>query len=143
MPRGIPSEVIQHFQSVPLFSAVSKKGIRSIVSAATEVDVGAGRVLVQEGDYDRDLFVILRGEATVTQRGRKLATLGPGDFFGELALLERSPRTATVRAATDMRVMVLGRREVLDIVEREPPLARRMLEVLASRVRANESSVQH
>jgi CRP/FNR family transcriptional regulator, cyclic AMP receptor protein len=143
MPRGIPSEVIQHFQSVPLFSAVSKKGIRSIVSAATEVDVEAGRVLVREGDYDRDLFVILRGEATVIQRGRKLATLGPGDFFGELALLERSPRTATVQAATDMRVMVLGRREILDIVEREPSLARRMLEVLASRVRANESSVQH
>jgi CRP-like cAMP-binding protein len=143
MPRGIPSEVIEHFQSVPLFSAVSKKGIRSIVSAATEVDVEVGRVLVREGDYDRDLFVILRGEATVTQRERKLATLGPGDFFGELALLERSPRTATVRAATDMRVMVLGRREILDIVEREPTLARRMLEVLASRVRANERSVRH
>jgi CRP/FNR family transcriptional regulator, cyclic AMP receptor protein len=143
VPRGIPSEVIKHFQSVPLFASVSKNGIRSIVSASTEVDVRSGRVLVREGDFDRDLYVITRGEATVFQRGRKLAMLGPGDFFGELAFLERSPRTATVTAATDMRLMVLSHREMAEIVEREPAVARRMLEALARRVRANERSLRH
>jgi CRP/FNR family cyclic AMP-dependent transcriptional regulator len=143
VPRGIPSEVIKHFQSVPLFASVSKDGIRSIVSASTEVDVRSGRVLVREGDFDRDLYVITRGEATVFQRGRKLAMLGPGDFFGELAFLERSPRTATVTAATDMRLMVLSHREMAEIVEREPAVARRMLEALARRVRANERSLRH
>jgi CRP/FNR family transcriptional regulator, cyclic AMP receptor protein len=143
VPRGIPSEVIRHFQSVPLFASVSKNGIRSIVSASTEVDVRSGRALVREGDFDRDLYVIMRGEATVSQRGRKLAMLGPGDFFGELAFLERSPRTATVTAATDMRLMVLSHREMAEIVEREPAVARRMLEALAKRVRANERSLRH
>jgi CRP/FNR family transcriptional regulator, cyclic AMP receptor protein len=143
VPRGIPSEVIRHFQSVPLFASVSKNGIRSIVSASTEVDVRSGRALVREGDFDRDLYVIMRGEATVTQRGRKLAMLGPGDFFGELAFLERSPRTATVTAATDMRLMVLSHREMAEIVEREPAVARQMLEALARRVRANERSLRH
>jgi CRP-like cAMP-binding protein len=143
MPRGIPRDVIRHFQSIPLFESVSTKGIRQIVQAATEVDINAGAVFVREGGYDRDLFVITRGEAVVTQRGRKLATLGPGSFFGELAFLDKSPRTATVTAATDMRVLVLGPRELGDIVEREPTIATMMLGSMARRIRANERSIQH
>ena len=143
MAGGIPSEVIKHFRSVPLFEAVSKKGIRSIVSAATEVDVRAGKVLVQEGRFDRDLYVILRGEAEVRKGGRRLATLGVGDFFGELAFLDRSPRTATVTALTDMRLVVLGPREMDEVVAREPVLGRRMLEAMARRIRNTERSFQH
>lgn len=143
MARGIPSEVIRHFQAIPLFDGVSKKTIRAIVSAATEVDVKEGKVLVREGGYDRDLYVILRGEVMVTQRGRRLAVLGPGAFFGELAFLDRAPRSATVAARTDLRVLVLGPREMQDVVDREPKLARRMLETMARRVRANERSHQH
>jgi CRP/FNR family cyclic AMP-dependent transcriptional regulator len=143
MPRGIPRDVIRHFQSIPLFESVSSKGIRQIVQAATEVDIQAGAVFVREGGFDRDLFVITRGEAVVTQRGRRLATLGPGSFFGELAFLDKSPRSATVTAATDMRVLVLGPRELGDIVEREPTIAKMMLESMARRIRANERSIQH
>src|SRR5690349_20693638 len=106
MARGIPSEVIKHFQSVPLFKDVSKKGLRSIVAAASDVDVRAGKVLVEEGDFGRHLYVILGGEALVTRGDRRLARLGPGDWFGELAFLDGSPRSATVTAGTDMRVMV-------------------------------------
>jgi CRP-like cAMP-binding protein len=140
MPRGIPKEVMKHFQEIPLFSSVSKKGIRDIVGGATEVDVRAGTVLVREGDHDRYLYVVLRGEGRVTKGTRTLNVLGVGDFFGELAFLVDAPRTATVTAATDMRVMVLGPREMAQVIEREPAIARRMLEVMAARIRANERS---
>jgi CRP-like cAMP-binding protein len=140
--RGIPSQVIKHFQAIPLFSSVSKRGLRAIVSAATEVDVKAGRVLVREGGYDRDLFVITRGEAKVTKGVRKLAMLGVGDFFGELAFLDRAQRSATVTAATDMRVMVLGPREMDVVLAREPVLTRALLEAMAKRIRNNERALR-
>ena len=143
MARGIPSEVIRHFQLVPLFGSVSKKGIRSIVGAATEIDVREGKVLVREGRTDRDLFVILRGTASVTRDGKRLRELVPGDFFGEMALLHGAPRTATVSARTDMRVMVLGWREMAVILEQEPAIARCLLQAMAGRVRSNERSLTH
>lgn len=138
MPRGIPSEVIERFHRVPLFQSVSKRGLRAIVSAATEADISAGRTLVKEGDYGRDLYVILRGTAEVFQDGRKLRELTPGEFFGEMALLHPAPRSATVTARTDMRVMVLDARSLDVILEREPAVGRRLLEAMAKRVRANE-----
>ena len=143
MARGIPSDVIKHFQAIPLFANVSKKHLRAIIAAATEVDVKAGTVLVREGGTDRDLFVILRGEAAVTQKAKRLTTLGTGDFFGELAFLDHSPRTATVTATTDMRVVVVGAREIGDVIEKDPVVAQRMLATLAQRVRQNERSAQH
>src|SRR5947209_6092580 len=138
MPRGIPSSVIDHFRAIPLFSSASKKGIRALIQASSEVDVRAGRLLVREGGFDRDLFVITRGEAGVTRGGRRIATLGPGDFFGEMALLARGPRMATVTAATDMRVVVLGPRQMEEVIQREPSLAKPMLEAMARRIRRNE-----
>ena len=143
MPRGIPSDVINHFKAVPLFSAVSAKGIRAIVGAATEVDVRAGAALVREGEFGRELYVIIQGEAVVSQAGTRLGRLGPGDFFGELAFLDRSRRSASVTARSDMRVMVLGPREFDVIVGQEPAIARRLLEAMARRIRQNERSLQH
>jgi CRP/FNR family transcriptional regulator, cyclic AMP receptor protein len=143
VPRGIPSDVIKHFKAVPLFSAVSAKGIRAIVGAATEVDVRAGAALVREGEFGRELYVIVQGEAVVSQAGTRLGRLGPGDFFGELAFLDRSRRSATVTARSDMRVMVLGPREFDVIVGQEPAIARRLLEAMARRIRQNERSLQH
>jgi len=141
--RGIPSEVIKHFHLVPLFRSVSKKGIRSIVQAATEVDVREETVLVREGQSDRDLFVILRGTASVIKDGKWVRELVPGDFFGELALLHGAPRSATVTARSDMRLMVLGWREMSIVLEHEPTIAKQLLAAMAERVRANERSVTH
>lgn len=138
MARGIPSEVIRHFKAVPLFSGVSNKSLRTIVQSADELDVSSGKILVREGGTDRELFVILRGEAAVTRGGRKLSTLGPGDFFGEMALLSRGERTATVTARTDMRVMLVGPRHLEDVLAREPSVAQPMLEVMARRIRSSE-----
>jgi CRP/FNR family cyclic AMP-dependent transcriptional regulator len=140
MARGIPSEVIRHFQSIPLFSSVSKRGVRQIVAAGTEIDVPAGKELVREGEIGRHLYVIVWGTATVWKNGRRMSELGPGDFFGELAFLDGAPRTATVIARSDMRVIILGPREMDLIIEREPIIAKRLLEVMAKRVRQNERS---
>jgi len=136
--RGIPSDVVRHFRLIPLFGSVSKKGIRLIVQAATEVDVPGGTALVREGDWGRELYVVVRGTATVTIGGRKVSELVPGDFFGELAFLHPAPRSATVTARSDMRLMVLSSREMDVIVEREPVIAKRLLEAMARRVRENE-----
>ena len=138
MARGIPSEVIRHFQSVPLFAQVHKRGLRAIVRAATEVDVPAGQVLVREGDHGRELYVIVRGTALVTRAGRKLRELIPGDYFGELAFLQPAPRSATVTAKSDMRVMVLDSRAMDVVVEEEPLIARRLLGTMAERLRQVE-----
>jgi CRP-like cAMP-binding protein len=136
--RGIPSEVIEHFKRVPLFASVSKKGLRQIVSAATEVDLPAGTGLVAQGEHGRELYVILRGTAEVVVDGKKVSELTPGDFFGELAFLNPAPRSATVTARTDMRVMVLDSRSMEAIVEREPAIARRLMLAMAIRIRSNE-----
>lgn len=143
MARPIPAEVVRSFQAIPLFTSVSKKGIRSIIQAAAEVDVRAGKVLVRQGEHGREMYVVIAGTAEVTHDGRKLAELVPGDFFGEMAFLSPAPRSATVTAYTDMRVMVLGPREMGVIVEREPVVAKRLLEAMATRVRRSEKSLRH
>jgi CRP-like cAMP-binding protein len=102
------------------------------------VDIGAGKVLVREGDWGRELYVVLRGTAEVVKDGKKLRELVPGDFFGEMAFLSGAQRTATIAARSDMRVMVLGPRQLEVILEKEPVLAKRMLETMAERVRSNE-----
>ena len=144
MTKGIPSEVLHRFQRVPLFQSISQKGLRAIVSAATEVDVPAGKMLVREGDHGRELYVILRGTAEVFRGGRKLRELTPGEFFGEMALLHPAPRTATVTARTDMRVMVLDAREMEVVLDQEPAVAKRLLEAMAQRIRqAERKAVSH
>ena len=96
-----------------------------------------------EGETGHEFFVILSGTAQVARHGRKIATLGPGDAFGELALLEKAPRNATVVAETDMELVVLGQREFAGIVDEVPGFARKMLAGMAKRLReADARSVQ-
>ena len=95
----------------------------------------AGKTLVAEGETGHEFFVILSGTARVSRRGRKIATLGPGSSFGELALLEKAPRNATIVAETDMELVVLGQREFAGIVDEVPGFARKMLAGMAKRLR--------
>jgi CRP-like cAMP-binding protein len=130
--------VIEHFAKVPLFSKVSKKGLRLIASEADEFDVPAGKDLVREGELGRHLYVIVSGKARVHRSGRRIASLGPGDFFGEMALLSNVPRMATVTSETEMRVITLGSRELPPILEKEPAVTRAVLAVMADRICQNE-----
>ncbi len=109
MARVRRDAFLDHLSEVPLFSALSKRDLQLVARAAEDVKVEAGKVLVTEGSAGAEFFVIVDGKARVTRRGRKVAGLGPGQFFGELALLDRAPRNATVVAETPMELLVLGR----------------------------------
>ncbi len=102
---------------------------------AEDVKVEPGRVLVSEGSTGSEFFVIIDGSANVTRRGRKVATLGPGGAFGELALLDKAPRNATVTAQTPMEVVVLGQREFGGLIDEVPGFARKLLAGMARRLR--------
>jgi CRP-like cAMP-binding protein len=107
------------------------------------VNVSPGKVLVSEGAPGSEFFVIIDGTAKVTRQGRKVATLGPGAAFGELALLDRAPRNASVVAETPMELVVLGQREFAGILDEVPGFARKLLAGLAHRLReADAKSVQ-
>ena len=93
-------------------------------------------MLISEGQTGREFFMILEGTATVSRRGRKVTSLGAGQSFGELALLDPAPRNATVTAATDMELVVLGQREFAKIVDATPGFARSLLSGMAQRVNA-------
>jgi CRP/FNR family transcriptional regulator, cyclic AMP receptor protein len=115
-------DVLERFRRVPLFGMLSSKTLRLIAGAAREEDLPAGTVLVREGDQGRDLFVIMRGEAVVTRGGALVTRLAVGDFFGEFALLADEPRSATITAGIDVRVMVLSAAAMQAALDREPQL---------------------
>ena len=126
---------LDHLAEIPLFAALSKKDLGRIAKASNEVTVGAGHVLVDQGDAGRDAYVIVSGTATVKRNGRKVGTLGPGDSIGELALLDHGPRTATVTADTPLTAIVLTAREFAGVLDEVPGLSHKLLAQLASRVR--------
>jgi CRP-like cAMP-binding protein len=128
-------EVATRLRRVPLFSMLHPRALRTVAASAAEQDIRAGEVLVTEGGTDRDLFVILRGEAVAMRGGATVVTLGVGDFFGEFALIASEPRSATITASTDMRVMVLSASGMDEAIRRDPTLARRMWESRERRMR--------
>lgn len=132
---------LEHLSAVPLFSSCSQKELEKIARASNEIEVEAGRVLVDQGDAGREAFVIVEGEAIVKRNKRKIASLGPGDAIGELSLLDHGPRTATVEAATPMKVLVLSTREFTGVVDQVPGLAHKLMAALASRIRELDSKV--
>jgi CRP-like cAMP-binding protein len=136
MGKRIPAEVVEHFARIPLFGGLSKKSLREIVSSATEIDVRSGTVIVQEGKSDRYLYVLVSGNAEVSRGGRRRDTIGPGEFFGELAFLDGGPRSATVTTTTDSRLMILSPAEMDAVIHAEPGLALRLISVLAAHLRA-------
>jgi CRP/FNR family cyclic AMP-dependent transcriptional regulator len=132
VPRS--DEILEYFRGVPMFASCSKKDLKTVAANADRVHVPAGRILAEQGQTGREAFVIVDGKARVLRNGRKVATLGPGQFFGELSLLDRAPRNATVLADTDMELLVLGQREFAKIVDATPAFARALLAGIARRI---------
>ena len=124
-------------RSVPLFADLSAGSLERLAEAAKEIETPAGQVLVQPGTKGTGMFFIAEGTAVVETK-REARELGPGDFFGELAFLHPAPRSATVTARTDVRVMILDSRAMDVIAEREPAIARRLMQAMAKRIRSNE-----
>jgi len=130
---------LDHLAQVPLFSTCSRKDLQKLGKASDEIEVKAGKVLVEEGKHGHEFFLIEDGTAAVKRNNRKVATLGRGQFFGELSLLDRGPRSATVVADTDMTLVVLGQREFLGVIDEVPAMAHKLLAALAGRLREADS----
>ena len=128
---------------IPLFKECTKKELQAVSRLVTPINVKAGKVLTKEGDAGREFMIIASGSASVRRKGRKIATLGPGDFFGELALLAGVPRTATVIAETDMVVEALNRAEFATLLDESPSIARKVLSAVAKRSYDNEPKSLH
>jgi CRP/FNR family cyclic AMP-dependent transcriptional regulator len=126
----------EHLKRVALFSACTRKELELIAGATTQLRFPAGETLARQGKNGHEFMVIVEGTARVDISGQTLATLGPGDFFGEIALLDGGPRTATVVAETDLVAEVIGQREFAGLVEDSPQLAKKLLVGLARRLRA-------
>jgi CRP/FNR family cyclic AMP-dependent transcriptional regulator len=126
---------------IPLFSACSQRELARVAKAVDEITVDAGRVLVEQGRAGHECYVIVTGEALVERDANTIATLGPGDTIGELAVLDGGPRTATVTAVTDLDLLVLGQREFAALVSEVPSLSHKILVNLARRVRELDERV--
>ncbi|HEY3024249.1 MAG TPA: cyclic nucleotide-binding domain-containing protein [Actinomycetota bacterium] len=123
---------------VPLFGGLSRRHLRAMADRADQVEFRAGEAIVVEGMRGGAFFAIVEGKARVTRGKRTLAMLGPGDFFGELALLDGGQRSASVVAATPMLCIRIFKRAFDRLIAEEPGVSARMLSVLAGRLRRTE-----
>lgn len=133
------SSAADQLATVPLFSSLAKKDLQRVAKVSDEISIEAGRTLVEQGRTGHEFFLILDGTADVRRNNRKVAQLGPGQYFGELSILDRGPRSASVVANSDMRVLVLGQREFVGVLDSIPGMAYKILTVMARRLREADS----
>ena len=133
-------DLVHKLEKVPLFAACSKRELAAVANAAKPRTFKSGTVIAREGDPGVGLFVILDGTAEVTIGGKRRGTLKSGDFFGEIALIDRGPRSATVTAATDVRVAALTEWTFRGPLQQHPSISIKTLEVMAGRIRKAEKS---
>lgn len=119
---------------VPLFEGLSKKHLRQVASLATRLDEPADKALTKEGQRGMEFIVILDGEVEVRRGDEVIATRGPGDYVGEIALVEDVPRTATVVTKTPATIEVIGRQEFSTLLADEPEIAAKIKETAAKRL---------
>ena len=127
-------DVLSYLTKVPLFSACSKKDLATVSKHSEHLTLPAGTQMTTEGRVGYEFYVIIDGKATVARGGKQVAVLGPGDSFGELSLLDRAPRNATVTAETDVDVLILGQREFSALLDLVPTMAHKLLIGLARRI---------
>ena len=139
MARSDP--FVDTLATVPLFSACSKKELQLVARGAERLMVDAGKVIVVQGAAGSEFFVIVSGAARVERNGRKVGSLGPGNFFGDLALLDRAPRNASVIAESPMELARIGQKsfdELLDV----PGFSKKLLAGLARRLRQEDAKTR-
>ena len=121
-------------KGVPLFEHCSRKELEHIALIADEIDLPAGKKLITEGERGREFFVIVSGEVEVRRNGRKIDTMGPGSFAGEMALLSKAPRNATVTATTEVDVLVITDRAFTTLLEKNTEIWLKVTRALAERL---------
>ena len=125
---------VEALKRAPLFAGLSRKELVQLARVSDDLEVPPGKVLCKEGQTGREFFVIVDGEVEVTRGGKHVATRTAGEFFGEIALLEETPRTATVTAKTPLRFFVLTRKDFRHLVNENRNVERKVLRALARRV---------
>ena len=125
-------------ERVPLFEGLSKAQLRQIRDLTDEVRYMESASIVKEGAPADSFYVILEGQATVKRTGRTIARLLPGDFFGEISLLDGGARTATVTSETRMALLELKQKRFRTMIERQPDVALKIMQGLAQRLREME-----
>jgi CRP/FNR family transcriptional regulator, cyclic AMP receptor protein len=125
---------IELISQVPLFSRCSKRELEAIAGLADQVEREEGRVLVREGELGREFWVLVDGIADVARGGETVDTLGPGDFFGEIALVSNVPRTATVTAASPLIGLVISSRDFWRLLDESSGTQRKILETVGDRL---------
>ena len=130
-------DLIRH---LPLFELCSKRDLRRIAALAVEREIDEGSELIREGEPGTEFFVVVDGGIDVRRRGRRVASLGAGSYVGEIALLSRSPRTATVVATTPLRVLAIAGRDFVELLDSIPELWLKVARTLADRVDADEAA---
>jgi CRP/FNR family transcriptional regulator, cyclic AMP receptor protein len=129
--RNQKVELIRH---VPLFAHVSKGELEQIAQIADEIDLRDGKEMTTQGERGREFFVLLAGTAEVKKDGRRINTLQDGDFFGEIALVSDTPRTATVTATSPVRALVITERSFKRLLRESPQIQEKVLSALAARI---------
>jgi CRP-like cAMP-binding protein len=124
--------------TVPLFARLDSGGLVEVGRLADEIDLRDGQTLLRQGANAHEFFLIIEGTVSVVRDGTALATLGAGDFLGEIALIDGGQRTATATAVGPVRVLVMGTREFRSLLARFPEINAAVLDALAVRVRSHE-----
>jgi CRP/FNR family transcriptional regulator, cyclic AMP receptor protein len=125
---------IELIARVPLFERCSKRELAAIAGIADQIERPEGRVVVHEGELGQEFWVLIEGTAEVTRDGTRVATLGPGDFFGEIALVSNVPRTASVRTTSPVRALVVSSRDFWTLLDAAPGTQRKILETVGDRL---------
>ena len=128
------NEKVELIKKVPLFAHCSKRELQEVAQLADEIDLREGKEMTRQGSRGREFFVLLEGTANVVKNGRRINTLGTGDFFGEIALVSDTPRTATVTATSPVRALVVTDRSFRRLLEDSPSIQSKVLTALAERL---------
>lgn len=151
-PRGSPGrgwlgfrmgqdDKIEHLKSVPLLANCTRRQLRAVARIAEVYEAPPGTVLTRTGEPGEEFFLIIDGRVRVEVSPRKRSGLGPGEFFGEMSLLDGEPRSATVIADTPVRLLVINRRDFSRLLSEVPDLTRSLLAVLSRRLRQAERAL--
>ena len=135
MPARVRSATkVELIARVPLFAGLSKSELGRVASIADEIDLPPDKVVIREGERGREFFVLQEGEVEVTRKGKKLATRRAGEFFGEIALVSKLPRVATVKTHEPVRALVIRDIEFRALLQSAPAIAVKVLQAVADRL---------
>ena len=132
-----------YLKSIPLFAGLRDDELDVVGSAATELTLPPGEVLMREGDLAHEMFIVLEGSLEVTRAGEHVADIGPGEFAGEMALLIQARRDASVAMTTETRVLHIDSRSFTNLLDDAPHLAVAMLPIVAARLMDNSDHHAH